>query len=247
MFRTPDPMGDMYPGQNRYTYVLNDPLTLRDPSGLIVEETEDGYKVSGDDIYAYFGYLKLIGQGKGSIGNLMQGLADAAGKNEGKGGPLPNILSDVTISEPGIGTYNAPVGPMTAFDVLALWHEGRTGKDIRMSFQIHKSTPLYRSMNAAPFRASIAYSQVSRVGGGAIGVYSTYRDIINPNVSATRAVFRATGTGATIYVSSAIAGIPGFVGAILVTSGFTYTEVLIDATPNVMFRTPLRVLQRNPY
>ena len=68
-----------------------------------VELIGDRYRITGDDIYNYFGYMKDIAAGKGSMGNLQEGLRNAADKNKGEGGRMSSTADETVVKGTGGG------------------------------------------------------------------------------------------------------------------------------------------------
>jgi len=91
-----DPMMEEYYDYSPYNYTLNNPVNYTDPDGMLVVDKGDRYVITGDDIFSYFGYLKTVSSGQGSMDNLYQGLAFASSQNEGAGGDMTATLGGVT-------------------------------------------------------------------------------------------------------------------------------------------------------
>ena len=79
-----DPLAEKYYGVSPYAYCAGNPIYYVDPDGMkvIYNQNENGYDISGDDVYAYLGYLQDIQNGTGSMDNMLAACAAAA---KGKG------------------------------------------------------------------------------------------------------------------------------------------------------------------
>jgi hypothetical protein len=74
---------------------------------------EGGYRITGDDIANYWGYLTEMATGgynqdqqKNMYGSLLNGLEDASGKNSGSGGPMESTLSGTEVVGRGTPGFN---------------------------------------------------------------------------------------------------------------------------------------------
>jgi len=100
VWKTMDPLAEKYYGMSPYAYCAGNPIYYVDPDGMkvIYNQNENGYDISGDDVYAYLGYLQDIQNGTGSMDNMLAACAAAAkGKGNGNAGTnLPTTEPEVT-------------------------------------------------------------------------------------------------------------------------------------------------------
>ncbi len=94
-----DPLAELYTTMSPFTYCFNNPIRYVDPNGMAVYETETGYTITGDDIYAYWGNLQLASSGQTSWDNFYEAL-DYASKNE-DGNAFANSIDGVTATPNG--------------------------------------------------------------------------------------------------------------------------------------------------
>ena len=103
-WHTEDPLADdEQESFSIYHYGACNPVNTIDPTGMKVKDIGDRYRITEDDVYNYFGYIKDIAAGKGSMDNLMKGLQDAASKNEGEGGRMSSTADETVIKGTGGG------------------------------------------------------------------------------------------------------------------------------------------------
>jgi RHS repeat-associated protein len=103
VWTTMDPLAEKYYGVSPYVYCAGNPIYYVDPDGMkvIYNQNESGYSsytISGDDVFAYLGYLQDIQNGTGSMDNMLAACAAAAkGKGNGNAGTnLPTTEPEVT-------------------------------------------------------------------------------------------------------------------------------------------------------
>jgi RHS repeat-associated protein len=103
VWTTMDPLAEKYYGVSPYAYCAGNPIYYVDPDGMkvIYNQNESGYSsytISGDDVFAYLGYLQDIQNGTGSMDNMLAACAAAAkGKGNGNAGTnLPTTEPEVT-------------------------------------------------------------------------------------------------------------------------------------------------------
>lgn len=102
-----DPLMEEYYDYSPYNFALNNPVNFTDPDGMkVVKNGDDGYTITGDDIYTYYGYLNTVSSGQGSMSNLFAGLSNASSQNDGGGGDMTGTLQGVTSVGRGTQTLN---------------------------------------------------------------------------------------------------------------------------------------------
>ena len=74
---TQDPLAEMYYSVSQYAYCMNNPVNYIDPYGMAIEETDDSWTITGDDIFTFWDYLMEILDGSG-----------AGGSSDGAGGMI---------------------------------------------------------------------------------------------------------------------------------------------------------------
>jgi RHS repeat-associated protein len=94
---TMDPHAENYYSISPYTWCGNNSVNMIDPDGMDVVSIEGGYRITGDDIYNYLGYLKIMDRGEGDKDNLMKSLQDASEKNNNRGGKIDNTLEEYNV------------------------------------------------------------------------------------------------------------------------------------------------------
>jgi RHS repeat-associated protein len=100
VWTTVDPLAEKYYGVSPYAFCAGNPIYYVDPDGMkvIYNQNENGYDISGDDVYAYLGYLQDIQNGTGSMDNMLAACnAAAQGNGNGENGTnLPTTENEVT-------------------------------------------------------------------------------------------------------------------------------------------------------
>jgi hypothetical protein len=92
-----DPLCEKYYWITPYAMNLNNPIRFVDPDGLKVEEKDGKYVITGDDVYAYYGYIDNIKAGSGFFDNMMAALRQASERNNGEGGNIASTIDETTV------------------------------------------------------------------------------------------------------------------------------------------------------
>ncbi len=102
MYSVVDPLADMYPGWSPYNYVMNNPISNTDPTGMSVEEIDGGTRYTGQDAQDMF---KSLQQREAPAGPTNEYVRDKKTgelvKVGDKGGDRTDYIYDGTISEDG--------------------------------------------------------------------------------------------------------------------------------------------------
>jgi RHS repeat-associated protein len=119
-----DPMAEMYHGLSGYNYVLNNPLSYIDPTGMAVEEVEGGVRFTEEDAKSAF--MILSGKSKNAIVEVDKDKGDRDSMNASDKKPQNGAWQVFGVKS--LHMANVAMGALGQLDNLIVSNHGAEGE-----------------------------------------------------------------------------------------------------------------------